>query len=183
MPDEIRSIQIKGGAAQDYLKIGSGKRKTRSTKTIQAGGFNAPPPAPPSAGDLAPSPIITPANLVVAPQTPASTGGAVNKLVLLEKKKKGSSVILTRKDPRKKRLAGQIGQTRKLRIHMGGLRSRMTRAKDIHSKSEKEPIEKVLETLEGAGLIKGGGKEPSEEKKKVLRGIYRDYLQLRTNSL
>jgi hypothetical protein len=111
----------------------------------------------------------------------ASGGSAsVDKLVLLERKKKGS-VILTRKDPRKK-LSGQIGQTRKLRIHMGHLRTRMTRAKDINKRSEREDIGKVVETLVGAGLIKGGGK-PSEERTNILRGIYRDYLQLRSNAL
>jgi hypothetical protein len=181
MPDETKSIQIKGGAMEDYLRTGTRKRKSKnlapshraeSQKDSQTGGFDLPPPAPLAAqqSGLAPSPV-------------ASTGGAAEKLVLLEKKKKTSSVILTRKDPRKKRLAGQIGQTRKLRIHMGGLRTRMTRAKDIHAKSEKEAISKIVETLHGAGLIKGGGKEPSSEKEKVLRGIYRDYLQLRSNAL
>jgi hypothetical protein len=66
---------------------------------------------------------------------------------------------------------------------MNGLRSRMTRAKAIHRNSEKEPIKKIMETLEEAGLVKKGGGEPSKEREGVLRGIYRDYLQLRTNAL
>jgi hypothetical protein len=191
MSDEIRSIKIMGGAKEDYLKTGTRRKKQK--------GGDVPPPAPLSAGANAPSPTISPSDL-----TPASTGGASiqkvvesekehkehrehkgekpERMVLLEKKKK-SSMILTRKDPRKKRFSGQIGQTRKLRIHMGGLRTRMTRAKSIHRNSESEPINKVLNTLVSAGLIKGGGKEPSEEREKILRGIYRDYLQLRSNSL
>jgi hypothetical protein len=185
MSDEIRSIKIMGGAKEDYLKSGTRRRKQK--------GGDVPPPAPLSAGANAPSPTISPSDL-----TPASTGGASiqkavesekehraekpERMVLLEKKKK-SSMILTRKDPRKRRVSGQIGQTRKLRIHMGGLRTRMTRAKSIHKNSESEPINKVMSTLVSAGLIKGGGKEPSEEREKILRGIYRDYLQLRSNSL
>ena len=181
---DIRSIKIMGPAKDDYLKTGTRRRKTK-----QAGGYDAPPPAPASAGDLAPNPV---ASLPVT-STPSSGGAKGHtvqeekaqeqhggKLVLLEKKKK-SSVILTRKDPRKK-LSGQIGQTRKLRIHMGHLRTRMTRAKDINKRSEREDIGKVVETLVGAGLIKGGGK-PSEERTNILRGIYRDYLQLRSNAL
>jgi len=179
---DIRSIKIMGPAKDDYLKTGTRRKKK------QAGGYDAPPPAPASAGDLAPNPV---ASLPVT-STPSSGGAKPHavqekaqeqhggKLVLLEKKKKGS-VILTRKDPRKK-LSGQIGQTRKLRIHMGHLRTRMTRAKDINKRSEREDIGKVVETLVGAGLIKGGGK-PSEERTNILRGIYRDYLQLRSNAL
>ena len=187
---DIRSIKIMGPAKDDYLKTGTRRRKK------QAGGYDAPPPAPASAGDLAPNPV---ASLPVT-STPSSGGAKGHtveekthpvqeakvqeqhggKLVLLEKKKKGG-VILTRKDPRKK-LSGQIGQTRKLRIHMGHLRTRMTRAKDINKRSEREDIGKVVETLVGAGLIKGGGK-PSEERTTILRGIYRDYLQLRSNAL
>jgi hypothetical protein len=184
MRDEIRSIQIKGGAADDYLNIGR-KRKTRSRKVEQKGGYDGPPPAPPPSS-LAVSPTILPTDLVVPTQTqtqtPASTGGGSDTVLLLKNKKEGSSVILTRKDPRKKKFAGQIGQTRKLRIHIGGFRTRITRAKDIHRTSQKEPIEHVLTTLQGAGLIKGGG-TPSKEREHILRGIYRDYLQLRTNSL
>jgi hypothetical protein len=189
---DIRSIKIMGPAKDDYLKTGTRRRKK------QAGGYDAPPPAPASAGDLAPNPVASlPATFQSS--TPSSGGAKVHplqekthpvqeraqeqhggKLVLLERKKK-SSVILTRKDPRKK-LSGQIGQTRKLRIHMGHLRTRMTRAKDINKRSEREDIGKVVETLVGAGLIKGGGK-PSEERTNILRGIYRDYLQLRSNAL
>lgn len=193
---DIRSIKIMGPAKDDYLKTGTRRRKK------QAGGYDAPPPAPASAGDLAPNPVASlpvtstpssggakghaPASNVMASPTSASASAEKvqeqhgGKLVLLEKKKKGG-VILTRKDPRKK-LSGQIGQTRKLRIHMGHLRTRMTRAKDINKRSEREDIGKVVETLVGAGLIKGGGK-PSEERTTILRGIYRDYLQLRSNAL
>ncbi len=184
-----------GSAKDDYLKTGTRKRKSKVDQRAQKGGYDLPPPGPVS--DLAPSPIApnipfmptviqsTPASipsLPFAPMPSVSGGSAsVDKLVLLERKKKGS-VILTRKDPRKKKLSGQIGQTRKLRIHMGHLRNRMTRAKDIHKKSRDEDIENVTKTLMDAGLIKGGGK-PSEERTKLLRGIYRDYLQLRSNAL
>jgi len=186
---DIRSIKIMGPAKDDYLKTGTRRRKK------QAGGYDAPPPAPASAGDLAPNPVAS-FPVTSTPSSGGAKGHTVQekthtmeakvegqqggKLVLLEKKKK-SSVILTRKDPRKK-LSGQIGQTRKLRIHMGHLRTRMTRAKDINKRSEREDIGKVVETLVGAGLIKGGGK-PSDERTNILRGIYRDYLQLRSNAL
>jgi len=199
-----------GSAKDDYLKTGTRKRKSKVDQRAQKGGYDLPPPGPVS--DLAPSPIApiipfmptviqsTPPSIPSLPFAPmpsvsggstsggstsggSTSGGStsVDKLVLLERKKKGS-VILTRKDPRKKKLSGQIGQTRKLRIHMGHLRNRMTRAKDIHKKSRDEDIENVTKTLMDAGLIKGGGK-PSEERTKLLRGIYRDYLQLRTNAL
>jgi hypothetical protein len=181
--DTIRSVTIRGDAKDHYLKAGTRRRKGHR------GGYDGPPPpAPSSAGDLAPSPMAElPGIAPLPPQssTPVSSGGANTrkKLVLLEKKNKAPSVLLTQKESRfKKKLSGQIGQTRKVRIHMNGLRSRMTRAKAIHRSSEKEPIKKIMETLEEAGLVKKGG-EPSKEREVVLRGIYRDYLQLRTNAL
>ena len=59
----------------------------------------------------------------------------------------------------------------------------MKRAKDIVTESADKPIGEIEEILVTAGIIRKREGPMSEGKQKTLRGIYRDYLQLRLNAL
>ena len=163
-------------------------RSTRKTKS-QRGGYDDPPPPftptttlPPQAPLMAqqqqPPPLIA-----VTPSSPASASatatasaaaprGGVRKLHLAPKKEKLALVKPKR------------SQTRKVvRIQMGHLRKSMKRAKDIVTESSEKPIKEIEEILVTAGIIRKREGTMSEGKQKTLRGIYRDYLQLRLNAL
>ena len=68
---------------------------------------------------------------------------------------------------------------------MHNLRKSIRRAKDIVTESKEKPIEEIEEILSSANIIKKRTTDApmSEGKQKTIRGIYRDYLQLRLNAL
>jgi hypothetical protein len=86
-----------------------------------------------------------------------------------------------------KKVKGKKGahQTRKIRVQLGGLKKRMTKAKKIHDDSVTKPIAEVRAVLEKANLVKplDSKSAPSAERDKILRGIYKDYLLLRNKAL
>ena len=111
-------------------------------------------------------------NLIAGSPSSAHKGG-IRKLHLAPKKEKLALV-----KPAKR------SQTRKVvRIQMGHLRKSMKRAKDIVAESSDKPIKEIEEILVKAGIIRKREGVMSEGKQKTLRGIYRDYLQLRMNAL
>jgi hypothetical protein len=59
----------------------------------------------------------------------------------------------------------------------------MKRAKDIVKDSKEKSIAEIEGILSTAGIIRQRGGVMSEGRQKTLRGIYRDYLQLRSNAL
>ena len=131
------------------------------------------PPAPsvPASSASAASPSVPPPAL-----SPAVTGGG--KVLVLAPKKKSSRLHLAPpKHGRRKVL-----QTRKIRVHLSGLKKRITQAKTIHKDSRTKSIEEIRTLLEEARLIK-----PAKENKKVpdsvLRDIYKDYMLLRGRAL
>jgi hypothetical protein len=151
------------------------KDKTRKRKIPQKGGYdNAPEPQMPTPS-LTPSPPIIQVNTPSATATPATTpaAGGGRKLHLAPKKEKLA-------------LVKNRSQTRKVvRIQMQNLRKSIRRAKDIVTESKEKPIEEIEEILSSANIIKKRTTDApmSEGKQKTIRGIYRDYLQLRLNAL
>lgn len=158
-----------------------GTRTTRKSKTQRGGYDDAPGPVTPTT-TLLPKPELFPQPpplIAVSSQATASGGsptpykGGVRKLHLAPKKEKLALV-----KPAKR------SQTRKVvRIQMGNLRKSMKRAKDIVTESADKPIGEIEEILVTAGIIRKREGPMSEGKQKTLRGIYRDYLQLRLNAL
>ena len=135
--------------------------------SMMKGGESVPPPA-----QADPPPLISvssaPVNAVNAP----AKGGA-RGLQLAPKKEKLALVK-----------HGKRPQTRKVvRIQMGHLRKSMKRAKDIVKDSKEKSIAEIEGILSTAGIIRQRGGVMSEGRQKTLRGIYRDYLQLRSNAL
>ena len=198
MPDTTRVLKITG----DAFKSSRGTRKQKggydtvpgtplsttrisTMPAIMKGGFS-----PVSSSVASPSSsVASPASSVASPsQTPPVplilTGGTRKALHLVPKKEvlnliKGSkSVPHKDKDKRNK--------TRKvIRIQMGNMRKSLHRAKEIVVNSKEKPIDEILEILLKAEIIKKKQTETpmSDIKEKLIRGIYRDYLQLRYNAL
>jgi len=153
-------------------------RSTRKTKSQRGGYDDAPGPSTPTT-ILAPQPALIaaqhqqpPPPLIAVTSSPTSHTGGIRKLHLAPKKEKLALVKPKR------------SQTRKVvRIQMGHLRKSMKRAKDIVTESAEKPIKEIEEILVTAGIIRKREGTMSEGKQKTLRGIYRDYLQLRLNAL
>jgi len=156
-----------------------GGRTTRKSKAQRGGYDDAPGPVTPTTTRLPtpdlfqqppPPPLVAVTSQVASP---SSYKGGVRKLQLAPKKEKLALVK-----------PGKRSQTRKVvRIQMGNLRKSMKRAKDIVTESAEKPIKEIEEILVTAGIIRKREGAMSEGKQKTLRGIYRDYLQLRLNAL
>lgn len=135
--------------------------------------INTPAPAP------APAPSIDP------PASAFQIGGAKKKSLVLappKKQTRKSKVHLAPPASKDKKPAHSLKTTRKIRVHLGGLKKRLCRAKTIKHDSRKKPISEIRRTLEEAKLVKPctTGKEVPED---VLRTIFHDYMLLRNRVL
>jgi hypothetical protein len=148
--------------------------------------------ASPAASSLAASPAPARAPLpsagsagTPAPSTPEQVGGAKKKSLVLappKKQTRKSKVHLAPPASKDKKPAQSLKTTRKIRVHLGGLKKRLCRAKTIKNDSRKKPISEIRRTLEEAKLVKpcANGKEVPED---VLRTIFHDYMLLRNRVL
>ena len=59
----------------------------------------------------------------------------------------------------------------------------MKRARDITTDSKEKKIDEIEDILVKAGILRKREGAMSEGKQKTIRGIYRDYLQVRSNAL
>ena len=180
--------------AMNISKIGSFRKNIGGA--FQSGGASSGPsslaasaspvPALPSAGSAgtsapAPPPAPAPAPPASAPQL----GGAKKKNLVLappKKQTRKSKVHLAPPAAKDKKPAQNLKTTRKIRVHLGGLKKRLCRAKTIKHDSRKKPISEIRRTLEEAKLVKpcANGKEVPED---VLRTIFHDYMLLRNRVL
>ena len=153
------------------------------------------PPAPPS--PPAPPAPPAPAQPVASAEAkaPMQGGSSKAKLLLVPPKKKTRSVILApaassssasaatathEKAPASKK--SNVKKSRKVRVHLSGMKKRLTKAKTIHTNSREKPISEIRRLLEEAKLVKPrtDGKSVPDS---VLRDIYKDYMLLRTRVL
>lgn len=112
-------------------------------------------------------------------------GGAKPVKVILEKKKKGTKVVLA---PTKVRKLNPVSPSapvktrkvaKKIRMSLNGFGKRVTRANTIKHESKKQTIEQIKKTLVEAKLIKADSKAPEG----VLRTMYADYMTLKNRAL
>lgn len=180
--------------AMNISKIGSFRKNIGGA--FQSGGGAAPSPAPSSgpAAATAPSPPLARVPLpsagsagtsVAAPPAPQQLGGAKKKSLVLappKKQTRKSKVHLAPPASKDKKPVQNLKTTRKIRVHLGGLKKRLCRAKTIKHDSRKKPISEIRRTLEEAKLVKpcASGKEVPED---VLRTIFHDYMLLRNRVL
>ena len=177
--------------AMNISKIGSFRKNIGGA--FQSGGASSgavpssgpspvlpPLPSAGSAGTSAPAPT-TPSPASSAPQI----GGAKKKSLVLappKKQTRKSKVHLAPPAAKDKKPAQSLKTTRKIRVHLGGMKKRLCRAKTIKHDSRKKPITEIRRTLEEAKLVKpcADGKEVPED---VLRTIFHDYMLLRNRVL
>lgn len=167
--------------------------------TARGGASSSSLPAspPPSPSPPAPAPPATPQPVASteakAPIQGGSASAAKAKLLLVPPKKKTRSVILApasssssasaathEKAPASKK--SNVKKSRKVRVHLSGMKKRLTKAKTIHTNSREKPIGEIRRLLEEAKLVKPrtDGKSVPDS---VLRDIYKDYMLLRTRVL
>jgi len=183
--------------AMNISKIGSFRKNIGGA--FQSGGASsgaAPASAPASAPAAAPLPLpsagsagtsVAPTPQPPTPASPAAPqlGGAKKKSLVLappKKQTRKSKVHLAPPASKDKKPAQSLKTTRKIRVHLGGLKKRLCRAKTIKHDSRKKPISEIRRTLEEAKLVKpcANGKEVPED---VLRTIFHDYMLLRNRVL
>ena len=119
-----------------------------------------------------------------APSAPRPQTGGVSKggkITLAPPKKKRTTAVLLAPPVKKQHRKG-VHQTRKIRMQLAGLKTRLTRAKIIHKDSREKSIADVRKMLEEAKLVKPA-KEGKQVPESVLRDIYKDYLLLRNKAL
>lgn len=182
---------FKGGAAEP---IGA-KRLGQGSPLSGGGAETLPGSNPPNPANLAAMPAVA-ANLKVgampptqevkptpitqpAASTPPQNGGQIT--LAPPKKKTRTAVVLAPPAAAKKHRKG-VHQTRKIRVQLAGLKTRLTRAKTIHKDSREKSITDVRKVLEEAKLVKPA-KEGKQVPESVLRDIYKDYLLLRNKAL
>ena len=175
--------------AMNISKIGSFRKNIGGA--FQSGGAASSGPATAPSPPLArvPLPSAGSAGTSVATPTtapaPQQTGGAKKKSLVLappKKQTRKSKVHLAPPASKDKKPAQSLKTTRKIRVHLGGLKKRLCRAKTIKNDSRKKPISEIRRTLEEAKLVKpcANGKEVPED---VLRTIFHDYMLLRNRVL
>ena len=106
--------------------------------------------------------------------------------VILEKKKKGTKVVLA---PTKVKKLNSVSSSapaaktrkvaKKIRISLGVFNKRVTRAASIKKESKAQSLDSVKKTLVEAKLIKAESKAPEG----VLRQMYADYMTLKNRAL
>lgn len=190
--------------AMNISKIGSFRKNIggafQSGGAASSGPSSGPAAAPSSGPATAPSPplarvplpsagsagtsVATPTT-PPAPPAPQQTGGAKKKSLVLappKKQTRKSKVHLAPPASKDKKPVQNLKTTRKIRVHLGGLKKRLCRAKTIKNDSRKKPISEIRRTLEEAKLVKPctTGKEVPED---VLRTIFHDYMLLRNRVL
>lgn len=157
-------------------------RKLASNMKLMKGGATQTLPGsnPPNPIHLAAMPAVA-ANLKVGAMPPTQEAGGSKITLAPPKKKTKPSVLLAPPVAAKKHRKG-IHQTRKIRVQLSGLKTRLTRAKTIHTDSREKSIADIRKVLEEAKLVKPA-KEGKQVPESVLRDIYKDYLLLRNKAL
>jgi hypothetical protein len=162
---QVEANKAPGGAeppAANFQKSSGGELTKVSTEST---------PAPVQGGGAKPA--------------PQQTGGAKAVKVILEKKKKGTKVVLAPTKVRKLNAVPAVtaAKTRKvakkIRISLGGFSKRVTRAASIKKDSKAQSLESLKKTLVEAKLIKETSKAPEG----VLRTMYADYMTLKNRAL
>ena len=189
MASRVRGTFQSGGAAPAPAP------SPAPTHSVPSSSSPPPPPPPPALPKLILSPG-SPGSVAPSEKHP-QTGGAKKKTLVLAPPKtqtrksklhlappsassaSSASSSSASSSPSK---AKRSASTRKIRVHLGGLKKRLCRANTIKKDSHKKPIAEIRRTLEEAKLVKpcADGKEVPES---VLRHIYRDYMILRNRVL
>jgi len=170
LPGAVTNAKVMINAASKTMRGGLGQQAQQQQQPIVLPPGTNPNPSPSS---VTPPPAIQAAKEA---GTLPMQGGA-KKLVLAPKKKTARIHLAPpKRGPR------SIHHTRKIRVHLSGLKKRITRAKSIHKDSREKSINDIRVLLEEAKLIKPA-KDGKTVPESVLRDIYKDYMLLRGKAL
>lgn len=186
-------------AKAETLKIGKQEGSSQVT-TAQRGGTspgtslqieaNRAPggaPPPPAAFQKSTADVLAKGPAESTP-APVQGGGSKPVKVILEKKKKGTRVLLAPTKVKKLQPASATqsptqAKTRKvakkIRMSLNGFGKRVNRAQTIRVDAKKQSLESLKKTLVEAKLIKGDSKAPEP----MLRQMYADYMMLKNRAL
>lgn len=188
-PAIIKTISITGGAAEDFQKGKSTRRRRNSRKSNQGETMTPDtsvtlvPVEKPSLLQVAPPPPSTPAPQVQKP-VPAPTS---TKLVLAPPKKRETRLLL--KGPKvSTATSGGASSSqshtrknvRKITLGLRSLTLKINKAKRIHKKVEEMKKDEVKALLLEKGLLKKDKKDPPES---LMRQMYSDYLLITTKGM
>ena len=204
----IKHLKVTGDAADSFLKRGGHLTRKRGRKSSRADrdqeGGTSPGTIVQIQANRAPSSIASVPNSgnasnlakTVTESTPATTaqeqtlkGGVQEKhkpvKVVLAAGKSNKNVVLAPAKVKKviTHTPTQNQKTRKIakriRMSIGGLSKRVTRANHIRGESRKQDISAIKKTLVEAKLIKRDTKAPEA----ILRSMYSDYMMLKNKAL
>lgn len=164
---------------------------------LMKGGSPSASPSPSPSASPSPSPSVTPSASASATPSASSTpsssvvSGGARKLQLAPKKEVLKLVKKTHVKPADKVADKSVDKsvdkrvkTRKvIRIQMGHLRKSMKRASDINKSSKEKSIEEIEDLLVREKILRkrSADRPMSDGRQQTLRGMYRDYVQLRSN--
>ena len=184
----IKTISITGGAAEDFQK-GKSTRRRRSRKSDESSGADSsvtfvPVEKPLQGGASKPVAQPTPKPAAAPTPVPEST----TKLVLAPPKKRETRLLL--KGPKVSTATTSGGATsahshtrknvRKITLGLRSLTLKINKAKRIHKKVEEMKKDEVKALLLEKGLLKPGKKDPPES---LMRQMYSDYLLITTKGM
>jgi len=177
LPGAVTNAKVMINAASKTMRGGLGQEQQQAQQSYQV--QQKPLVLPPGTNPNPPSSVVSPSPAIQAAKesgTLPMQGGA-KKLVLAPKKKTARIHLAPpKRGPR------SIHHTRKIRVHLSGLKKRITRAKSIHKDSREKSINEIRVLLEEAKLIKPA-KDGKTVPESVLRDIYKDYMLLRGKAL
>jgi len=174
--------------APESVKIGKEVQKggTSPGTTLQIEANKAPGGAPVPPANFQKSTEVALAKTTTdSSPAPVQSAGAKPVKVILEKKKKGTRVVLAPTKIRKLNPTAPVTQAKtrkiakKIRMSLGGFGKRVTRAHTIRVDAKKQKLEDVKKILVDAKLIKADSKAPEG----VLRQMYADYMTLKNRAL
>jgi hypothetical protein len=190
----IKQLVVTGDAADSFLKrSGKKTRKGRRNDSItetrkQEGGSTSADATPSVVTNLVKKSLAAESvPATTAPVVEAAKGGAVKVILAAGKGTKkvvlGPAKIKKITPPTAPVIAAPTQKTRKIakriRMSIGGLSKRVTRANHIRGEAKKQNIEAVKKTLVEAKLIKADSKAPES----ILRSMFADYMMLKNKAL
>ena len=171
-----RTRRSKGGAAenQNDISYNDPMYKNASITKIHSGGtvLQAAPTAPPTAQLTAPPTAQLTASPTAPPTTP-TIGGKKEPVNPIKVKLHKPHIVKKVTLKPKKEIAKEIPKTKKARkfvLGISSLHKRITRAKRVHHKIDKMPLDKLRKYLIDSKLIKPTSKAPEI----ILRQIAKD---------
>jgi hypothetical protein len=179
---QVMASRPPGGAEPPSVNF----QKSTGGELTKVSTESSPAPAQAQSGGNPPVKLVP--KVTPAPPPLEQAGGSSKPVkVILEKKKKGTRVVLAPTKVKKLNTISYVpptkSQTRKvakkIRMSLNGFGKRVTRANTIRVDAKKQNVEDVKKTLVEAKLIKETSKAPEG----VLRQMYSDYMMLKNRAL